>query len=103
MVAAASDCVEVAFTFNQKGESTLDTTKAIVSKKQAGANYGMVAYGGSAKEWYEQAAAFDAACIGKTGAEIAGLADAAGKGVDALQSAGCTIDVSGFVLAASKI
>ena len=103
VVAAASDCVELAFTFSTKGASTLDTTKAVVSKKEQGANYGMVAYGNAAKEWFEQAAAFDAACIGKTASEIAGLMGQDGKGVADLQAAGCTIYVSGFVKAASKI
>ena len=101
-VAASSDCVEVSFTFDAAGVATLDTAKAVVSKKNQGANYGMVAYGGSAKEWFEQAAAFDAACIGKTATEIAGLVAADGKGVADLQSAGCTIYVTGFVKAASK-
>ncbi len=103
VVAASSDCVEVSFTFDTKGVSTLDTAKAVLSKKEQGSDYGMVAYGGSAKEWFEQAAAFDAACIGKTADEIAGLAAEDGKGVDTLQQAGCTIYVTGFVKAASKI
>lgn len=103
VVAAASDCIELAFTFDTKGASTLDTTKAVVSKKEAGKDYGMVAYGNAKKEWFEQAAAFDAACIGKTASEIAGLMAEDGKGVADLQSAGCTIYVSGFVKAASKI
>ena len=102
-VAAASDCVEVTFTFDTKGASTLDTTKAVVSKKEQGKDYGMVAYGGATKEWNEQAAAFDAACIGKTGTEIAKLMAEDGKGVADVQAAGCTIYVSGFVKAASKI
>lgn len=102
-VAAASDCVEVTFTFDTKGVSTLDTTKAVVSKKEQGKDYGMVAYGGATKEWNEQAAAFDAACIGKTGTEIAKLMAEDGKGVADVQSAGCTIYVTGFVKAASKI
>lgn len=103
VVAAGSDCVEVTFTFDTKGASTLDTSKAVVSKKEAGENYGMVKYGGAKKEWFEQAAAFDAACVGKTGAEIAGLVAEDGKGVEDLQTAGCTIYVTGFVKAASKI
>lgn len=103
VVAAASDCVELAFSFSKAGASTLDTTKAVVSKKEAGSNYGMVAYGNAKKEWFEQAAAFDAACVGKTATEIAGLMGADGKGVADLQAAGCTIYVSGFVKAASKI
>ena len=103
VVAAASDCVELAFSFDTKGKSTLDTTKAIVSKKDAGSDYGMVAYGGAKKEWFEQAAAFDAACIGKTASEIAGFVGEDGKGVADIQTAGCTIYVTGFVKAASKI
>ncbi len=103
VVAASSDCVEVTFTFDTKGASTLDTSKAVASKKEQGANYGMVAYGGATKEWFEQAAAFDAACVGKTATEIAGLQGADGKGVADLQTAGCTIYVTGFVKAASKI
>ena len=63
----------------------------------------MVAYGGAAKEWFEQADAFDAACVGKTAAEIAGLQAEDGKGVADLQAAGCTIYVTGFVKAATKI
>ena len=103
IVAASSDCVELAFSFDTKGVSTLDTTKAVISKKTAGADYGMVAYGNAAKEWFEQAAAFDAACVGKTATEIAGLMAEDGKGNADLQSAGCTIYVTGFVKAASKI
>lgn len=103
VVVAASDCVELSFTFGTTGASTLDTTKAIVSKKEAGSDYGMVAYGGAKKEWFEQAAAFDAACIGKTADEIAGFVGKDGKGTEDIQSAGCTIYVTGFVKAASKI
>ena len=84
-------------------EKVSDTTKEVVSKKAKGADYGMVAYGGAAKEWFEQAAAFDAACVGKTADEIAGLVAEDGKGVEDIQAAGCTIFVTGFVKAASKI
>ena len=103
VVAASSDCVEVSFGFDVAGKSTFDATKAIVSKKAQGDNYGMKAYGGSAKEWYEQAAAFDAACIGKTASEIEGLIGEDAKGNSDIQSAGCTIAISGFVKAAGKI
>ncbi|MBO7149164.1 MAG: hypothetical protein J6V93_04825 [Clostridia bacterium] len=103
VVAASSDCAEVTFTFDMAGASTFDTTKEVVTKKNQGENYGMVAYGGAEKEWFEQAAAFDAACIGKTASEIAGLAGEDGNGAADLQAAGCTIYVTGFVKAASKI
>ena len=103
VVAASSDCVEVTFTFNTQGASTFDASKAVLTKREKGNDYGMVAYAGAAKEWFEQANAFDAACVGKTASEIAGLMGSDGKGVADLQSAGCTIYVTGFVKAASKI
>ena len=58
---------------------------------------------GAKKEWFEQAAAFDAACVGKTATEIKALMANDGKGVEDLQTAGCTIYVTGFVKAAEKI
>lgn len=109
VVAAASDCVQVKFTFDAAGASTYDLAKAVSSKKEAGTNYGMSAYGtdlngdGVVKEWNEQAAAFDAACVGKTVAEIGALAGADGYGTAELQTAGCTMGVNGFVKAASKL
>ena len=102
VVAASSDCVQVKFTFDNKGSSTFDATKAVSSKKEAGDKYGMKAYGGAAKEWFEQAAAFDAACVGKNVTEIKALMGADNYAVGDLK-AGCTILVDGFVKAASKI
>ena len=106
VVAASSDCVEVTFGFDATGKSTFDATKTVLSKKEQGANYGMTnpAYGGTAtKEWFEQAAAFDASCVGKTASELSGLMGADGKGNADVQAAGCTIYVSGLVKAATKI
>ena len=103
VVAASSDCVQAKFTFDATGKSTFDASKKVLSKKQQGDNYGMVAYGGAKAEWYKQAAAFDAACVGKTVKEIASLMGADYKGVADLQTAGCTVYVSGFVKAASKL
>ena len=103
VIVAASDCVQVAFTFDTKGATTFDTTKAVSSKRELGANYNMVAYGGAAKEWFEQADAFNALCVGKTAAEIVALCGADNYGTDAVKSAGCTILVNGFTKAAAKI
>ncbi|MBP3618891.1 MAG: hypothetical protein J6J38_12710 [Lachnospiraceae bacterium] len=109
VVAATSDCVQVKFTFDATGASTYDLAKVVSSKKEAGTNYGMSAYGtdlngdGVVKEWNEQAAAFDAACVGKTVAEISGLANVDGYGNADLQTAGCTMGIDGFVKAAGKL
>ena len=103
VLVAASDCVQVKFTFNTTGASTFDTTKAISSKREQGANYGMVAWGGAAKEWFEQADAFNALCVGKTATEIAALCAADNYGTDEVKTAGCTILVNGLTKAAAKI
>ena len=103
VLVAASDCVQVKFTFNAAGASTLDTAKAISSKRELGVNYGMVAYGGAAKEWFEQADAFNALCVGKTATEIKALCAADNYGTDEVKTAGCTILVNGLTKAAAKI
>ena len=103
VLVAASDCVQVKFTFDKAGASTYDTTKAVASKREQGANYGMVAYGGAAKEWFEQADAFNALCVGKTASEIVALCAADNYGTDAVKTAGCTVLVNGFTKAAAKI
>lgn len=103
VVEASADCVEVDFTFDQTGKSKFDAKKEVLSKRQKGADYGMKAYAGSEKEWFEQADAFCAATVGKTASDIEALATTDGKGNADVQAAGCTIYVSGFVKAASKI
>lgn len=107
VTAMLSDALTAKFTFDVKGVSTTKTDAEIVTKKDAGANYGMSKYGtdlnkdGTVKEWFEQADAFNAACVGKTADEISALA-INGYGVDSLQSAGCTIAISDMVKAAVK-
>ena len=103
VLVAASDCVQVKFTFDAAGVSTFDTTKAVASKREQGANYGMVAWGGAAKEWFEQADVFNALCVGKTAAEITALCAADNYGTDEVKAAGCTVLVNGLTKAAAKI
>lgn len=109
IVAATADCVQVKFTFDATGASTYDLSKAVSSKRESGANYGMSKYGndlngdGVVKEWFEQADAFAAACIGKTAGEVGSLMSEDSYGTADIQSAGCTIAVSGFVKAATKL
>ena len=98
IVAATNETVEVDFTFDTTGKSTFDISKAINGKRELGDAYGMKSSYGSAKEWYEHADAFVAACIGKKASEVASL-----EGNTDLQNAGCTIAIGGFVKAATKI
>ena len=103
VLTAASDCVQVKFTFNATGASTFDTTKAVASKREQGAKYGMVEYGHAAKEWFEQADAFNALCVGKTATEIKALCASDNYGTEEVKTAGCTILVNGLTKAAAKI
>ena len=103
VLVAASDCVQVEFTFDATGVSTFDTTKAVSSKREAGKNYGMVAYGGAKLEWFEQADAFNALCVGKNASEILALMASDNHGTADVKAAGCTILVNGLVKAAEKI
>ena len=98
VVAASSDCVSVSFGFTTAGVSTFDKTAEIKTKHELGDDYGMKAPWGSAKEWYDHANAFDAACAGKTVAQIAGLVGNAD-----LIAAGCTISIDGFIAAVGNL
>ncbi len=106
--AMATDAVSVEFAFDTKGTTDTDTSAELKSKREAGDNYGMSAYGqdlngdGTVKEWYAQADAFDAACIGKNSDEISKLALDTGYGTDDIQKAGCTINISDMVKSAVK-
>ena len=99
VVAASSDVVSVSFGFTTAGVSTFDKTAEIKTKHELGDAYGMKdAPYGSAKEWYDHANAFDAACAGKTVAQIAGL-----EGNADLIAAGCTISIDGFIAAVGNL
>jgi len=93
-------------------DKTFEVTR-IISKRELGKDYNMATYGqnldnngdGVVKEWFEQADAFEAWCVGKTPAEVEALkTKAATQGSvgyeiaddDALLSAGCTIQIADF-------
>ena len=108
VTAAKSDCAQAKMTFDATGVATLAASE-IQTKGELGDNYNMAAYGkkhdgseGQPKEWYEQAAAFDAALVGLTADKFAGLMDADGYGTGDLATAGCTIGVASMVEAAAK-
>ncbi len=102
VIASSTDCAASEFGFDAAGAATTNTTKALSTKGELGAAYGMKNPNyGSAKEWFEHAAAFDATCAGKNATEIAALANYGVAG-DALVSAGCTVYVGNIVKAAVK-
>ncbi|MBR6649808.1 MAG: hypothetical protein IKL36_00180 [Clostridia bacterium] len=89
-------------TVNFTAEGKAVAAEEFKTKYELGADYGMVAYGGATKEWFEQADAFAAAVVGKTADEVKALATADGKGTDELITAGCTIGVNEFVAVVSE-
>lgn len=101
VLASKTDCAPAKVGFTAEGACT-GTTAGIQTKGEQGDNYNMVAYGGAKAEWYKQVEAFDAACKGKTAAEIEKLVAENGKGVESLQNANCTIVVAGMVKSAVK-
>ena len=103
VIAASTDCVQVKFTFDATGASTVDLTKSILTKKELGLNYNMKNSSPVGLEWYEQAANFEALTLGKTVAEIVGLMVDGGMGTDEVKAAGCAIKITGFVKAAEKL
>lgn len=101
VVVSVSDAATVSASFDTKGALSADSKKDVTTKLEAGTNYGMVAYGNAKKEWFEQAAAFDTACVGKTADEISALV-VNGKGNSDIQNAGCTIYITDMAKAAQK-
>lgn len=107
VAAIKTDTAVAKFAYGIDGKSLTDTTAALATKRELGTAYNMAQYGtdlngdGVVKEWFEQADAFDAACIGKNADEIAALS-VDGYGVESLQNAGCTVGVADMVAAAVK-
>ncbi len=106
IVKIALDTIQnkVAFTSEGKGVELGE----FKTKYELGADYGMAPAkidkngDGVTKEWNEQADAFLKLAEGKTIDEIKALAAEDGYGVADVQTAGCTIHVSGFVSAIEK-
>ncbi len=95
------DTIEYDLAFTNKGAFAVAGT--LMTKAEKGDAYGMKAWGGSAKEWYEQADAFESIAVGKTLEQIKALVAADGdKGSDDVIAAGCTISVSDFIKAIEK-
>ena len=68
------DSVQAKIAFDAGGTITTDLSVPVQTKNELGENYGMVAWGGAAAEWEEQAAAYARYITGKTAAEVAGIA-----------------------------
>ena len=89
--------VDVAFA----ADGTINTADGeVLTKHEKGFDYGMVAYGGSTFEWFEQANAVAAYAVGKTVEELkAGAIDESGYAVDVDLKSSASIKLYGYVAA----
>ena len=105
--------IDVAQNKMNVADGAVDTAATFQTKMELGDAYGMAPVGidndgnGVCKEWYEQAKAFEAYVVGKTGAEVAALEtkEAGGHQIavdQALLDAGCSMQITDFMAAVAK-
>lgn len=99
ILAALTDATQPKITADKNGQITGADFKG--TKRELGADYGMVAYGSAIAEWDAQAKAFADYTVGKTAAEVAGIETVESNGhnvtTDETLYASCTMDISGMM------
>ncbi|MBE5798691.1 MAG: hypothetical protein E7321_01910 [Clostridiales bacterium] len=101
--AVAFDVIESKAGFDATGAIAGEVNAAPQTKAELGEAYGMKAISPIGKEWYEQMDALAAWCVGKTPAEVLGMAFGAdGKPTDADLTSGCTIYINDQLKALEK-
>lgn len=73
ILASVMDAAQTKVNFNNKGEITADLEAAILTKAEAGSDYGMAKASAIGKEWFEQIEAFAQWTVGKTVGEVTGM------------------------------
>ena len=92
------DCVQTKINFNASGELTTEEGTTWTTKTDLDDDYNMRPASPIGAEWDEQVIALQNYCIGKTPAEIQGIAlDDAGKATDADLIAGITMPLGDFI------
>ena len=83
--------------FNTKGEITSNLTDGFATKNEIKDGYGMKKASGIGLEWYEQAANFASYVVGKTAAEVSGIAvDEGGHATGADLTGSVTVSIGDF-------
>ncbi len=102
------DTAQTNVNFNAEGKVTTDLTEVVRSKLEKGEDYGMRPASPIGKEWFEQIAALEEYCIGKTVEEVVSMPtyerDAAHTTVPDVADlkSSVTIDVGGYLAALQK-
>ena len=109
ITAVSFDIAQNKIGFDAAGALTSELTGEHPTKKELGDAYGMKGATSIGKEWYEQAEALEAWCIGKTVEEVVSMptydkGDGHHTQVpdDVDLKSGCTIDVGNFLQALQK-
>lgn len=92
------DGIGVDMNFDATGTITTELSAEVATKNEKGDSYGMVAWGGAKAEWYQQAEALANYVVGKTAAEVSGIAVTEGKPADGTDLAtSVTIKIATYV------
>ncbi|MEG0741626.1 MAG: hypothetical protein RR065_11235 [Clostridia bacterium] len=103
ITACALNCSQSKIKFDATGKITSDLTALVVDKKALGEAYGMKVASAIGKEWFEQAAGFEAYVIGKTAEQIQGIAvNEEAHPTDADIVASCSMSIGSFQAAIAK-
>ncbi|HCU08509.1 MAG TPA: hypothetical protein DF480_06065 [Clostridiales bacterium] len=101
-----TDCVidqaQSKVNFNTAGELVTPLDATFKTKNELGTEYGMNEASTIGKEWNEQAEAFAQYVIGKTAAEVAGIAISDGYAADADLLASVTVHITDFMAGVEK-
>lgn len=100
IVSVQFDVGQITVKFSAEGAVLTEAGTVVLSKRDKGDNYNMVKYGGSIAEWYQQAQAMEAYCVGKTVEEVLSMSlnEKGAPDVEDLK-ASCTIGVESFLKA----
>ena len=98
ITACVIDYIQAKVAVDETGVITTEKGFNFLSKHEKLDDYGMRPVSSISKEWFEQAQAFAAYCVGKTVEEVKGIAlNEGGYPVDADLAAGCTMKVTEYI------
>ena len=104
LLADVIDTIQPKITFDTKGE--IVEAKFGGTKRELKDNYGMRGVSTIAKEWFEQASAFEAYVIGKTADEVKAIETVESNNhmvpTDETLLAGCTMQITGYMESVAK-
>lgn len=96
------DVVQVKLGFTAAGAVTTEAGTLISSKEELKDGYGMRKASPIGKEWFEQADALEAWCVGKTLEQVMAAPLNNGYPTDADLVTGCTMSITDYLLALQK-